>query len=202
MIVDSLFFQIIICWLFDKRIIILIINIFHLFIYFQIINSNLKCLFFSTFYINAIRLRLKNRQTRLRLNIIFKNMVKSIINNLAIKMLIIITLSQFMKSAQYFLFLLIHRLFCISSLFFRGMSPYLPLPIIPNILIKAIRMAYFLLNVLLRSVFWPSFVLILWILSFMHFYRLIMCHLRHFHLAKGFDYLVDVCFCFFPLVDI
>lgn len=145
MIVDSLFFQIIICRLFNKRIIILIINIFHLFIYFQTINSSRKCLFLSTFYINPIRLRLKNRQTRLRLDIIFKNMVKSIINNLAIRMLIIITLSQFMKSAQYFLFLLIHLLFCIPYLFLRGMSCYLSLPIIPQIFIKAICMAYFLL---------------------------------------------------------
>lgn len=144
MIVDSLFFQIIICRLFNKRIIILIINIFHLFIYFQTINSSRKYLFLSTFYINPIRLRLKNRQTRLRLDIIFKNMVKSIINSLAIRMLIIITLSQFMKSAQYFLFLLIHLLFWIPSLFFRGMSRYLPLPIIPQIFIKAICMAYFL----------------------------------------------------------
>lgn len=144
MIVDSLFFQIIICRLFNKRIIILIINIFHLFIYFQTINSSWKYLFLSTFYINPIRLWLKNRQTRLRLDIIFENMVKSIINSLAIRMLIIITLSQFMKSAQYFLFLLIHLLFWIPSLFFWGMSRYLPLPIIPQIFIKAICMAYFL----------------------------------------------------------
>jgi len=144
LIVDSLFFQIIICRLFNKRIIILIINIFHWFIYFQTINSSWKYLFLSTFYINPIRLWLKNRQTRLRLDIIFENMVKSIINSLAIRMLIIITLSQFMKSAQYFLFLLIRLLFCIPSLFFRGMSCYLPLPIIPQIFIKAICMTYFL----------------------------------------------------------
>jgi len=144
LIVDSLFFQIIICRLFNKRIIILIINIFHWFIYFQTINSSRKYLFLSTFYINPIRLWLKNRQTRLRLDIIFENMVKSIINSLAIRMLIIITLSQFMKSAQYFLFLLIHLLFWIPSLFFWGMSRYLPLPIIPQIFIKAICMAYFL----------------------------------------------------------
>jgi len=144
LIVDSLFFQIIICRLFNKRIIILIINIFHWFIYFQTINSSWKYLFLSTFYINPIRLWLKNRQTRLRLDIIFENMVKSIINSLAIRMLIIITLSQFMKSAQYFLFLLIHLLFWIPSLFFWGMSRYLPLPIIPQIFIKAICMAYFL----------------------------------------------------------
>ena len=185
MIIDTLFFQIIICRLFNKRIIILIINIFHLFIYFQIINSNRKCLFLSTIYINPIRLGLKNWQTRLWLNIILKNMVKSIINNLAIRMLIIIiiTLSQFMKSAQYFLFLLIHWLFCIPSLFFHSMSPYLTLSIIPQIFIKAIRVAYFLLEELLRGVFWSSFVLKLWILSFMDFDRLIIRHLRHFSLA-------------------
>lgn len=129
-------------------------------------------------------------------------MIKSIINDLAIRMhiIIIITLSQFMKSAQYFLFLLSHLLFCITSLLLQGMS--LTLPIISKIFIKAICMAYFWLSIFLRRGFWPSFVLELLILGFMDFGRLVMCNLRHFHMTKGFYDLVDIWFCFFPLMDI
>ena len=70
-----LFFKII--SLVTKWIIILIINIFHL----QIINP--PSLFLWTFWAKSIGL--KNRQTRLRLDIVFNPMVKSIVNNWTIR---------------------------------------------------------------------------------------------------------------------
>ena len=190
----SLIFKII--WLVDKWIIILIINIFNL----EIINSH--HLFLLTFCNKPIGLN--NRQTRLRLDVVFNPMVKSIINNWAIRyfIFIIIALSQFMKSAQNFLFC--HFLFCIHSLFFWDTPSHLPLPIISKILIKVSYMVYFLFNKFLRNTFRSDFMFGLLILSFMNFWNLllILSYLRHPHLTKGIHYLINISFCFFSLMDI
>lgn len=168
LIIHSLFFKTIINWLLNKRIIILIINIFRMSTNFVIIHPNWESLFIC-FCINSSLLRLNNRHTRLRLDIVFKYMIKSIINNWAIRniMFAIIALSQFMKSVQSFLFLLVHPLF--GSLFFWGTSSCFPLPIIPKVLIKVICVVYLLLKKLLRNTYRSGFMFKLWILSFMNF---------------------------------
>jgi len=108
-----------------------------------------------------------------------------------------------MKSAQNFLFLLSHLLFCVAYFFFWGMPSYLSLPIISKVLIEVIFMVYFLLKKLLRNNFSTSFMFKLWILSFMNFWnlRLILNNLRSPHLTKSVYYLLNIRFRFFSLMD-